>query len=137
MTPYANNMQSLETIYEHASIELKPDNARTHQKRVRQRARHKNASGISSPKHHGKHLCESKKGDSPTADSRWESETVARITVLNSALQTDASIRPKAKVPISDSPTKPTRRQSIDDPELLAQLSDSFSSLENDDSSEE
>lgn len=119
------------------SVDIVADNAKTHvsQQGARRRSSAPSGAGTiqqSSPRRSAR--CRSlqrSKSDPPATFSRWESE------VLSPTKKHDCApcLKIRTSVQVEEQPNslhnvlKPVRRQSIDDPEVLAQLHDSLGNL--------
>ena len=118
----------LQTLLQTSYIEVVADNAKSHVSQDQEGPKRRYSAPLSVPtKRNRRGSLKRTRSDPPKPVSRWESECIKNKDCAPSS-KTDRA--PMEGSSLRRVLSKPVRRQSIDDPDLLALLSDSLSSLD-------
>ena len=119
----------LQSLFNDEAVQVVVDNAKSHVS-VHQGVKRRNSepsSSLSKKNRSRRHLKRTS-SDPPKPVSRWESEACPTKNDCPSAFKARPS--PMEGTSLHSVLSKPVRRQSIEDPDILAQLHDSLSSIE-------
>lgn len=132
MVPPPPTMQfplHLQAIFEDSElVTIVVDNAKSHISEDQGVKRRNSEPSSSSPRRNHRRSLKRTRSDPPKPFSRWESETKPSQTNCMAPAKVEPSVR--GTTSLQNVLSKPVRRQSIEDADLLAQLHDSLSSLE-------